>query len=62
MKPNPVYLGDGLYAKFENCQIILMANDPNDPTDEVFIEWPYVWDSLVAFVKRSLDDTAEDSE
>lgn len=55
---NVTYLGDGLYAKFENCQIVLTANDPKFPTDKVYIEWPDIWYALVAFVKRSLDDAA----
>ena len=25
------YLGDGLYAKFENMQVVLMANDQSIP-------------------------------
>lgn len=54
------YLGDGLYAKFENMQIILMANDPNDPSDTVYIEWPNVYNSLVEFVRRSTAPVARD--
>jgi len=47
---DPVYLGDGLYVRFANLQIILLANDPHDPTDQVCIEWPDVWQRLQTFV------------
>jgi len=46
------YLGDGLYAKFENMQVVLMANDLNHPTDTVYLEWPDVYNALVKFVER----------
>jgi len=32
------YLGDALYARFVNEQIELRANDPNFPTDIVYLE------------------------
>jgi hypothetical protein len=54
------YLGDGLYAKFENCQIVLMANDPHAPTDTVYLEWPDVYEALLAFVGRTLDELSDD--
>ena len=57
MNDNIVYLGDGLYAKFENLQIVLMANDPQRPTDKVYVEWPGVWNSLVSFVQAAQDTT-----
>lgn len=46
----PAYLGDGLYVRFENLQIILLANDSHTPTDQVCIEWPDVWQRLQTFV------------
>ncbi len=50
----PVYLGDGLYAKFENLQIILMTNDPQHPTDTMCIEYPDVYEALRKFVAQSV--------
>ena len=46
------YLGDGLYAKFENMQVVLMANSHSNPTDTVYLEWPDVYNALVKFVER----------
>ena len=33
------YLGDGLYAKFDGYHIVLMANDTEDPSDTVYLEY-----------------------
>ena len=43
-----VYLGDGLYAKFDGYQIVLLANDPKNPTDEVYLEHD-VYNKLVKY-------------
>ena len=56
----PEYLGDGLYAVFENMQIKLMANDATEPTDVVYLEWPMVYEALQAFVGRSLKEIGVD--
>jgi len=32
------YLGDGLYVKFDGYQIVLLSNDPKNPTNEVYLE------------------------
>lgn len=48
------YLGDGLYAKIVNLQVTLMANDPECPTDVVYIEWPEVYENLVKFVEGAM--------
>lgn len=61
MEENIVYLGDGLYAEFVDAQIILRANDPYMPSDIVYIEWPDVWTALSDFVKRSLDNIAQEA-
>lgn len=46
------YLGDGLYARFDNWQIELRANNPNDPeSDTVYLE-ERVFDELVKFGER----------
>ena len=34
----PEYLGDGLYAEFNSHQIILKANNHENPTDTVYLE------------------------
>jgi hypothetical protein len=46
-----VYLGDGVYARYENGGITLLANDHRDPTDTIFLE-PMVLDALIKFAKR----------
>jgi hypothetical protein len=35
---NPRYLGDGVYAHFDGCCIVLMANDHRNPTDTICVE------------------------
>jgi hypothetical protein len=62
MTDNTVYLGDGLYAKFENMQIALMSNDPQNPSDTVYIEWPEIWDALTSFVKRTISEVYDASD
>lgn len=47
MKFQKDYLGDGLYAEFDGNQIALMANDPDDPTDTVYLDEH----TLTAFLK-----------
>jgi hypothetical protein len=44
------YLGDGLYALHHNYRIELRANDPNAPTDRVFLE-PEVLKQLIRFAR-----------
>lgn len=45
---NPIYLGDGVYARFDNGYgIELLANDKNHPTDRIYPEVAV----LVALVK-----------
>ncbi len=46
-KQKPVYLGDGLYAKFDGYQIYLMANSHEHPTDTVALDGH----TLSAFIK-----------
>lgn len=47
---DPVYLGDGLYARFNGSRITLLTDDLAAPTDVVCIEWPDVWQRLQTFV------------
>lgn len=46
-KQKPVYLGDGLYARFDGYQIYLMANSHEHPTDTVALDGH----TLSAFLK-----------
>lgn len=46
-KQKPVYLGDGLYARFDGYQIYLMANSHEHPTDTVALDTH----TLSAFIK-----------
>ena len=48
------YLGDGLYAKFENFQFVLMANSPKEPTDTVYLEYPEIYEAFVKFAERAI--------
>lgn len=57
-----VYLGDGLYAKIENMQVVLMANDPNRPSDLIYLEWPEVYENLVKFVEARMADYGKTEE
>ncbi len=36
--PEPVYLGDGVYARFDGHGIMLMANHHETPTDKIYLE------------------------
>jgi hypothetical protein len=33
------YLGDGLYALYDGYQIVLRANDVNNPEDTVYLDY-----------------------
>jgi len=46
--PSKAYLGDGVYASFDGCGISLYANDPLNPTDEIYLE-PEVMSGLIKF-------------
>lgn len=56
----PEHLGDGLYAEWDGYYLKLMANDPNDPTDTVYLE-DYVIDALLRFIERLQEDSGESS-
>ena len=36
--PEPVYLGDGVYAMYDGMGVWLHANDHLNPTDRVYLE------------------------
>ena len=38
MNENTIYLGDGVYARFDGYGVWLLANDATHPTDEIYIE------------------------
>lgn len=44
------YLGDGLYAEWNDDQLVLKANDPDDPSDVVFLDVEVI-KSLFHFIK-----------
>lgn len=46
------YLGDGLYVKVEEGQVVLMANDAHNPSDTVYLE-PSVLDSFIKYLKNN---------
>jgi hypothetical protein len=52
-RENSDYLGDGVYAFFNGYAIVLLANDPYNPTDTIHIE---------ASVLRSLNNFAQRME
>ena len=45
------YLGDGVYVEWDGWGVWLHANDPDEPTDSIYLE-PEVFDSLVDFFKQ----------
>jgi len=45
---NKIYLGDGLYAEFDGYQIVLKANDFENPSDTVYLD-ASVFNTLVKF-------------
>ena len=45
------YLGDGLYAKFDGYQIMLLANDPENPSDVVYLD-RYVYQELIEYYNK----------
>lgn len=55
MKDKPAeYLGDGLYVKIEEGQVVLMANSHEYPTDTVYLE-DSVLKNFNQYVKGVLD-------
>lgn len=52
------YLGDGLYAKFDGWQIELLANNPDDPSDTVYLEQD-VYQALVEYANRVFSNKEE---
>jgi len=50
MKVQKQYLGDGLYVEFDGYQIALKANDPDNPTDTVYLD-EHTLTSFLAFVE-----------
>lgn len=56
----PTYLGDGVYAKFENFQFVLMANDPHETADTVYLEYPEIYDAFVKFAERAIKQMSQD--
>ena len=48
-----VYLGDGVYAKFDGMGIWLHANSHDRPTDRIYLELP-VWSGLKRMAARWL--------
>lgn len=51
----PKYLGDGVYAAFENDMIKLMANDHLHPTDTIYLE-ASVYYQLVQFAEQIVEE------
>ena len=49
-----VYLGDGLYASCDGCQVCLAANDADYPTDRVFLD-EAVLERLSILLEANLD-------
>lgn len=46
------YLGDGVYAEIDSgFQILLKANDPSNPTGEIYLE-PNVIRKLILYAKK----------
>lgn len=58
----PTYLGDGLYAAFENFQFVLMANSPKEPTDTVYLEYPEIYKEFVKFAERAIKQALDEGE
>ena len=50
-QPEPVYLGDGLYADFDGFQIELYASNGMYKTNQVYLE-PSVLTAFLNYVKR----------
>ena len=52
MKINKVeYLGDGLYVRFDGYYIVLMANDPFNPDNTIYLERE-VAEELIKYIKK----------
>ena len=50
-QPEPVYLGDGLYADFDGFQIELYSSNGMMKTNQVYLE-PSVLTAFLNYVKR----------
>lgn len=61
MEKLTTYLGDGLYASFDGYQIALKANDPNNPTDTVYLD-EKVTEAFVKFLDKIKEVTSSSSE
>lgn len=47
----PTYLGDGVYAEWDGYHVVLKANDPNDPTDKVYLDRNVII-ALMEYIQR----------
>lgn len=50
-----VYLGDGLYARYDGYDFALMANSATAPTDTIYLE-PDTLEAFLNFVKACKGD------
>ena len=48
------YIGDGVYVKYDGWGILLKANDPGQPTDQIYLE-PDVLARLNQFAERMIE-------
>mgnify|MGYP005839422769 CR=1 FL=1 len=53
------YIGDGVYVEYDGFGIWLKANDPDLPTDQVYLE-PEVLKELNSFAERMKHIRMED--
>jgi len=57
--PEPVYIGDGLYALFDGYGIWLHANHHEHPSDRVYLE-PHVLGKLILQFNAWTEEANED--
>lgn len=49
------YIGDGVYVVYDGYGVELRANDPDQPSDTIYLE-PYVLESLNRFYERMTEN------
>jgi hypothetical protein len=55
MKENTEYIGDGVYVMFDGMGWWLYANDPESPTDSIYLE-DFVASQLIKKIKADEEE------
>ena len=53
------YIGDGIYGRFNGFQFELSGGGPYDTAHVIYVETGAVYEALIAFFKRHLENEEE---